>query len=288
MRSRTLTILCAAAVAIASNVAFGQMIGQAAGTLATLHPLPIAPHYSFEVVSIRPSQSGNYLSFKRTADGFHGMGLSLATILLLTHFPVSLWSPDRIQNAPAWALKNTYDINARVAPQDIDAWAHQSVAEPTVMRAMLLSMLEERCHLQVHMVPAEMPGFALAVSRHGTLLRSSDLGEPLPEGLKLADGGVATMEAVGDDTTTFHFHHASIEELINAMALQTRTLVLDRTGLTGRYDFAVAMTPDNNDHGEIKDPANIWDLRAVGLRTVPTKVPTINIVIDHIEPPSEN
>jgi uncharacterized protein (TIGR03435 family) len=106
--------------------------------------------------------------------------------------------------------------------------------------------------------------------------------------LKLTDGGVATMEKVDDETTTFHFHHASIEELINAMALQTRTRVFDQTGLTGRYNFAVAMTPDSNDHGGVKDPANIWDLRALGLRTVPTKVPTINIVIDHIEPPSEN
>ncbi len=240
-------------------------------------------------MSIRPSPPDAGFGYQRTPDGLRVTGMTLPTVILLAYLPSWLWSHDRIQNAPAWASKDRYDINAKVAPQDLDAWTHQSPAEPAVMRAMLLSMLQGRCHLQIHTVPAEMPGFALAIGRRGTALHASTPGEATT-GVKLTDGGVAHAERLDDGTTTWHFHNASIAGLTNFMSFQAHTRILDQTGLTGRYDFALAVAPDRNldANGASADPATFWDLRALGLRTVPTKVPIIYIVIDHIDPPSEN
>ena len=290
LSSQSLALCCLVSLLLTSPVAHPQTAGKVPENAARTESSPAAPHYSFEVASIRPSPPDANFSFMRTADGFRGTGLTLTTVILLAHLPSSLWSKDRIQNAPAWASKDRYDINAKVAPQDLDAWTHQSLAEPTVMRAMLLSMLEDRCHLQMHTVPAEMPGFALAVSRHGAPLRASTPGEPIPDGMKLTDGGVAHGERLDDGTTTWHFHNASIAGLINFLTFLAHTRILDQTGLTSHYDFALAALPDRplDGGGSITDPATFWDLRALGLRTVPAKVPTINIVVDHIEPPSEN
>jgi uncharacterized protein (TIGR03435 family) len=151
-------------------------------------------------------------------------------------------------------------------------------------------MLVDRCHLQLHTIPAEIPGFALAVSRHGATLHASTPDETLPDGMKLTDGGVATAEKLDHGSTTWHFHDASIASLTNFLSMTARTRILDQTGLSGRYNFDLAMSPDRNpvSHGEIKDPGTFWDLRAVGLRTVSTKVPTITLVIDHIDRPSPN
>jgi len=258
---------------------------------ATTQPSPATAHYAFEVASIRPSPPDANFSFQRTADGFRATGIPLAEVILLTHFPFALLSRDRIQNVPAWVSKDRYDINAKVAPQDLDAWTHQSLAEPTVMRAMLLSMLVDRCHLQLHTVPAEMQGFALALGHHGASLHPSTPDESLADrSMKLTDGGIAHGERLEDGTTTWHFQDASIASLTNFMSISTHTRILDQTGLTGHYDFALAMAPDGIrfDDGEVKDPANVWDLRALGLRTIPAKVPTVTLVIDHIDPPSEN
>lgn len=291
MRSRALTILCAAALPFASNLASAQTVGKNSGDATTTKPLPTTAHYSFEVVSIRPSSPDTPLSFHRTPDGFQGTGMTLQLVLLLTHFPVQFWATAQIQNVPAWASKQRYDINAKVGPHDLDAWTRQDLAEPAVMRSMLLSMLIERCHLQFHTMPAEMPGFALVVTRRGASLQASTPDETAPPySMRLTYGGFATGENLEDNTTTWRFHNASIGSLANFLSNSSHTRILDQTGLTGRYDFALAMLPDRipSNHGEIRDPATFWDLRALGLRTVPTKVPTFSIVVDHIEPPSEN
>lgn len=290
MLSSRPTLLLCVAILIVTSTTPAQTPGKSPENAATTRPPSTAARYSFEVASIRPSPPDSNFSYQRTPDGFRATGITLESVILLTHFPIGLWSQQRIQNAPAWVSKDRYDINAKVAPQDLDAWTHQSLAEPTVMRTMLLSMLEDRCHLQLHTIPAEMPGFVLTVSSHGTSLRPSTPGESLPDGMKLADGGVAHGERLEDGTTTWHFHNASMISLTNFMSFIAHTQILDQTGLSGHYDFALAMTPDGIrvDRGEIKDPADVWDLRALGLRTASTKVPTINLVIDHIETPSEN
>ena len=36
------------------------------------------------------------------------------------------------------------------------------------------------------------------------------------------------------------------------------------------------------------NPANVWNLAALGLKLVPIKIPTQTVVIDHIEKPSQN
>jgi uncharacterized protein (TIGR03435 family) len=273
-----------------STLAPAQTPAKSPDSAATTQPLPAAAHYSFEVASIRPSSHDNFWGFHRIPDGFRSTGLPLSSIILLAYFPLSLSSSDRIQNAPAWVSRDRYDINAKVAPQDLKAWTNQDMAEPTVMRAMLLSMLVDRCHLQLHTIPAEIPGFALAVSRHGVSLQAATPGETVPDGIKLSDGGVATGENLDDGSTTWHFHDASIASLTNFLSMTARTRILDQTGLSGRYNFDLAMSPDRNpvSHGEIKDPGTFWDLRALGLRSVPTKIPTITLVIDHIDPPSDN
>lgn len=276
---------------LASTLAPAQAPARNPDKPATTRPSPSETHYSFEVVSIRPSPpDATGLSFGPTPDGFHATGTTLGLVILMTHFPWWLWSSNRVQNAPAWVSKNRYDINAKVAPQDLKAWTSQNMAEPSVQRAMLLSMLVDRCHLEMHTVPAEMPGFALAVSSRGTSLRPSLPGESIPKGMKLPDGGVATGERLEDGSTTWHFHNATIAALTSFMSMQSHTRIPDQTGLTGHYDFDLAMSPDRNpdSYGEITDPATFWDLRALGLRTVSTKVPTVTLVVDHIDPPSEN
>jgi uncharacterized protein (TIGR03435 family) len=74
--------------------------------------------------------------------------------------------------------------------------------------------------------------------------------------------------------------------------------VLDKTGLTGKYDFQLEFSraPDAPlPPGLSLPPANdseptIFDALKdqLGLKLVPIKLPLNEIVIDHIEKPSEN
>jgi uncharacterized protein (TIGR03435 family) len=75
--------------------------------------------------------------------------------------------------------------------------------------------------------------------------------------------------------------------------------VVDKTGLSGRYDFDLEFTPDESQFGGVFGKLASTDDSAkpslftaiqqqLGLRLEPAKGPIEALVIDHVERPSEN
>jgi uncharacterized protein (TIGR03435 family) len=78
--------------------------------------------------------------------------------------------------------------------------------------------------------------------------------------------------------------------------------ILDRTGLSGKYDFELKWTPDqssaNNAVGGVAHPLAVADpdrpniftalQKQLGLNLESSKAPVTVIVVDHIETPSAN
>ncbi len=68
------------------------------------------------------------------------------------------------------------------------------------------------------------------------------------------------------------------------------SVVVDKTGLTEHYDFRFVFAPtDVGTGGEFSAPSIFTSLeKELGLKLEATKTPLECIIIDHIEPPSEN
>ena len=76
------------------------------------------------------------------------------------------------------------------------------------------------------------------------------------------------------------------------------TPIVDQTGLTGNYDFNLPrfdpVPPPPSETGAPQmaparsDSAHLFDWESVGLELKPIKTPSFDIVIDHIERPTEN
>jgi uncharacterized protein (TIGR03435 family) len=69
--------------------------------------------------------------------------------------------------------------------------------------------------------------------------------------------------------------------------------VLDRTGLSGNYDFSLRWTPESLDGGtpspEASGPSIFTALQEqLGLKLESATGPVQTLVVDHIERPSEN
>ena len=69
--------------------------------------------------------------------------------------------------------------------------------------------------------------------------------------------------------------------------------VVDRTGLEGMYDFDLKFMPQDGPLYDDPRYSNLPDIitatqEQLGLKLVPQKVPVDYLVIDHVEPPSEN
>jgi uncharacterized protein (TIGR03435 family) len=99
----------------------------------------------------------------------------------------------------------------------------------------------------------------------------------------------------------------SLEGLIQALSPQVGRTIIDKTGLTGYYDYTLKWTPDNSpppmaggpeggpprgDAGSAPDAGGPSLFTAIqeqlGLKLEPQKGPVDVIVIDHIDPPSPN
>ena len=87
-----------------------------------------------------------------------------------------------------------------------------------------------------------------------------------------------------------------MHELVSLLASQLQQPVVDKTGLTGRYDFTLrwaaeqlSLVPGTPTADAEKSPSLFTALREqLGLRLTSTRGPLEVLVIDHAEKPSEN
>lgn len=189
------------------------------------------------------------------------------------------------------------DIDARVPESEIADWQKQglSIDRKPLLREMLQSMLADRCHLAFHRVPAQLDGWRLELAKSPPHLTEAKPDEQLPQGVRLGDGGIL-VPWQSRQAVVVRFYGATMAEFARHLSDTSKGHpVEDHTGLTGRYDFALSWVTDP-EHPERDglvssddpDPLSHWDLNALGLRLVPMKIPIDNLVIDHVERPSEN
>jgi uncharacterized protein (TIGR03435 family) len=250
--------------------------------------LPPAKAWVFDVVSIRPSGKDTGTAFSLSPTGFQATHQTLWMLIALAYLPMPLWSPERLRDVPQWGRNEEYDVVAKVAAEDIPAWTGKDGSN--VRMAMMQAMLAQRFKLMLHTIPEEIPGFALVTLPHGPKLKATPPDEPLPEGgFRLSAGGIAKRKSTpeGPEST---FYAAPMASLADYFSMGAHTTIQDHTGLTGRYDFILTSRSDRDpaNHGGISDPGMKWELGLVGLRTVPVKVNTVTLVVDHVERPSEN
>lgn len=273
---------------------------------------PDLPRY--DVATIKPSTSSEpKMMFGITPDGVSIENIPIQMVLRQA-FNVE---DDRIVGAPEWVKTKHYDIQAKVAPEDAPRLDKLKMDQ---RQSMLLPVLEERLNLKYHHETRELPMYSLVVAKGGPKLKVSDIPDPGPNprmpdaaakpGYPGADNRASTaprgrrmmmgrghVEAEG----------AGISMLAHLLSQQLGRTVVDKTGLTGNYDFTLNWTPDEasppmpggggpnggpprNDNGsDAVGPSLFTALKEqLGLKLESEKSKVDVIVIDHIDLPSEN
>lgn len=198
-----------------------------------------------------------------------------------------MWLSDgsmQILNGPHW-IWNNYVIDARVLDKDRDAWRNQSSQEE-LLRAALRNLLKDRFKFAFHARTVDTTGYDLvATKRSGTKLQDTSAGAALPKGLVLANGAVRVDGHYSDGSSVEHYYNETMDDLAYQLSIATRRFVQNKTGLTGRYNFALVYRHLSH---EIDELPNNWSIGDLGLKIKRVKRPGITLVIDHIEEPSQN
>lgn len=246
----------------------------------------------FDAVSIRSSANGGTMLLL-TPDGISATSVPLQLILRQA-FGVE---DDRIFGAPGWANTKRYDIQAKVTVDDAPALRRLSRERRF---AMLQPVLQERFQLKFHREMKELQGYVLVIAKGGQKIKESTPEDPAGTNSfgqrHLSLIGSGRLESKG--TQIGNLAH----ELSFILGGQT---VVDKTGLTGNYDYTLQWAPDNSASlarasgaGEAGSetassnetgPSIFTALQEqLGLKLQSEKRQTDVIVIDHIEQPSPN
>ena len=140
---------------------------------------------------------------------------------------------------------------------------------------MLQGLLIERFNLKYHIETKEMPGYTLVVAKNGPKLKESKSED---SGFSWGANGKPGRE--GPVCLTVQKWTASA--LANMITQMGRGPAVDKTGLTGEYDFKLCW---NDTDG----PSLFSALQEqLGLKFEPQKVPVSFFIVDSAQKPTEN
>jgi len=243
-------------------------------------PLPEGTKPEFEVTSIKPTGQQGGLGLNVTASELRAQSISLAGLITFT-FELHR---TQVSGLPGWAETEGYEIVAKL-PQGGDPSDVQ-------IRTMLKNLMQSRFGLSFHTEKLELSVYTISIGKNG------------PAGIKMVKNTTNGQRVGAQGLGRTLFSGISMADF--AAQLQLRVLdrpVIDRTGLTDRYDFTLNWRPD-----EFQFPRASAAQRAaavtngadalpdlftavqeqLGLKLDATKALVDVLVIDKVSKPSEN
>jgi uncharacterized protein (TIGR03435 family) len=234
----------------------------------------------FEVAPIRPSPPGrDRWRMEFILDGFRANGVSLRQVIQEAY---GIYEEDRLSGDPMWLPIQKFDIQAKMSSDDVAALKALSLGQ---RRAMLQTLLEERTHLRLHHEIVPLPVYELMVAKRGPKFRESSAQQLRQADIKGYQGSVLQSYNGGLEVQEF-----SMPALALSLYRVLGRTVVDKTGLTGRYDFSLRWTPDNlSDETNAEWPSILTAVEEqLGLKLESARFPVDTLVVDQIEMPSEN
>ena len=250
-----------------------------------------APAPSFDAVAIKPAADTAAFPFSMVQGGgrYSGQNMSLR-LLLKTAYGVH---DSQIVGGPPWIDSARWDINAK-AEGYTDASKFRDVA-----RLMVRPLLAERFKVTLHHEMREVPVYALVVNKAGQFgpnFRRDDACDPAkPDVIEPAPGSLEPAAPLICGSDIFRPAHLvargmTLDYLLIALGRTSiDRVVVDRTGLTGKFDWEVQWIPDDlrPDAGSRPEGPSIFQAfrDQLGLRLEAATAPVDVLVIDHAEQP---
>jgi len=302
MKNKLVALLCLG-LALRAGEGFGQALTAAAAAVAA------AP--SFDVASIKPGDASTHsVRMSISPNRFLTQNVPLK---MLIEYAYDLKSDDQLSGIPGALNSKVFDIDAK--PDEALLAQLQKLPQQErsdQMRVMMQGLLADRFKLKVSRQTKELPVYALVVAKGGVKMKEAAAPPPNPSGTppplptpgSAPKPGMIMMTGRGEVTGTA----VPITSITNILSRQPETggrVVIDRTGLTGNYDWSLKWTPDaggpmgggpggpgGGDGAPPSDSNAPTFFTAIqeqlGLKLESQKAPVEVVVVDHIEEPSAN
>ena len=194
---------------------------------------PVLP--AFEVASVKPHEFpagfhviGNGGTIRISGNRVTILGNLMG--LVMSAYNVRAF---QVSGSPSWTDKlgrqQDYDINAKTEGDGVPSMDE--------VRRMLQTLLLDRFQLKLHRETKEIAVYDLEVGKNGPKLKSH-VGET---------NAREVPSQAGSPLMRMKFSNRSIEALLPILENNVDRPVVDKTGLTGSYDFTLEFTRSNPD-----------------------------------------
>ena len=245
---------------------------------------------TFEVASVKPSDPNlRRIRMGYTPDGgLNAVNVTLKELIANAYNIVcgKFCDDERISGGPKWIYSDRFDVVTKgpQLPQPGRAAREQ-------IRQCVQALLADRFKLVIRRETREMQVYHLVVAKNGSKLKEYT-GDDQNGGV----GGNRPGQLIGERT--------SLYGLVANLTSMLGRPVIDRTGLTGRYDFKLEWTPEMPPDGKgpdgsgekvsasapgFADPSIFTALQEqLGLKLESQKGPVEVIIIERAEKPAAN
>lgn len=196
--------------------------------------------------------------------------ISATTAERLIAFAFGLRSSAEMEgNKPDWLARDAYDVIAK----------SNSPVDTRQMKTMLQALLEDRFKLQYHRERREEPVYVLLPGKKVKLTPAADD--------EITDFNSLPVHTRSGDEIIFSYveKKISVAQIADWLSDRFRQPVIDKTGIQGLFSFTLKVTDDQ----AMEKLEFIHEIQEqLGLKIESQRAPFERLIIDRIEPPSDN
>lgn len=261
----------------------------------------------YQQVSVTPGDTGDGVIQSRILfkpDSLMTKNLTLQELLKLAYGVQA----SQISGGPDWLATARFNIEAKLDDATVARLKTLSPEQQKMERDLMFqNLLADQFKVALHRESKLLPGYALVIAKNGPKVQPAKPGDTYPNGIKGQDG-----LPVGPHKFTFGPEGVIVQALpmsfvSNNLATHLGQPVVDRTGLTGDYDFTMRFTPksetaapSNEQSGSKTTTIPVSSISAhnaalvaaveeqLGLKLDPQTIPLPVLVIDRAEKPAAN
>jgi bla regulator protein BlaR1 len=277
--------------AILENVAVARMtVGQKAllviaAACALAGPIAIGvaqtqsrPPLRFEVAVIKKQKRETQKGLMEMLPG-GGLQMGGVTVKQLIAMGYDV-REEQVLGGPKWLDQESYSLLAKAEKADAAADPSSTSGPGTPafnrLQERLRTLLAERCRLAVRVDSKPSPGYELVLAKGGTKL--------VPTTNPLAPGTMRSRGAINGRSGT-------MKMLATVLTHYVGSPVIDKTGLTGSYDYKLEYADDTaGPDAAVAEGASIFTAiqEQLGLKLERARVSIDTVVVERVEKPSEN
>jgi uncharacterized protein (TIGR03435 family) len=267
---------------------------------------------TFEVISVKPSQSQDFRTMRNQLSGGRITMTTVPLILLVSQAYNLPFQSMRLVGLPEWARRETFDIEAKAADDVIPPGLDPNERNAR-MRLLLQSLLADRFKMTTHREAKEMPFYAVLVGKGGPKMTKAAIEEQACVENPTGDD-IVCHRFMGGMGRGLHGKAVNMDDLAQFIENWTDHPVENKTGLAGLFAIEsegwtpmrqpppppppapgaspvpTIVRPPSGD-GDMSDPTRptlFMVLQKLGLELKQQKGPVEIVVVDHVERPTAN